>query len=151
MGGCQTVLWIGTLARSDRTNLAPCFRVMLEKRRPVSDSKAKSIPWWAARLRMAHIWHYPPPGNVAHCFNLLHNVRYRTTERTAPNMWQRFESSCNQSLFNIFVSIGSSCSRSLFSFVDILYFMWLTSFDLILLWNSSNIFAQLFILTMKQK
>ena len=24
-------------------------------------------------------------GSVAHCFNLLHNVRYRTTERTAPN------------------------------------------------------------------
>ena len=24
-------------------------------------------------------------GRVAHCFNLLHNVRYRTTERTAPN------------------------------------------------------------------
>ena len=22
-------------------------------------------------------------GSVAHCFNLLHNVRYRTTERTA--------------------------------------------------------------------
>ena len=66
MGGCQTVLWIGTLARSDRTNLAPCFRVMLEKRRPVSDSKAKSIPWWAARLRMAHIWHNPPPPGTWH-------------------------------------------------------------------------------------
>ena len=25
------------------------------------------------------------PGSVAHCFNLLHNVRYRTTERKAPN------------------------------------------------------------------
>ena len=24
-------------------------------------------------------------GSVAHCFNLLHNVRYRTTKRTAPN------------------------------------------------------------------
>ena len=24
-------------------------------------------------------------GSVAQCFNLLHNVRYRTTERTAPN------------------------------------------------------------------
>ena len=24
-------------------------------------------------------------GSVAHCFNLLHNVRYRTTERTASN------------------------------------------------------------------
>ena len=25
------------------------------------------------------------PGSVAHCFNLLHNVRYRTTKRRAPN------------------------------------------------------------------
>ena len=41
MGGCQTVLRIGVLARSDHTNLAPCFRVRLEKRHPVSDSKAK--------------------------------------------------------------------------------------------------------------
>ena len=24
-------------------------------------------------------------GSVVHCFNLLHNVRYRTTERIAPN------------------------------------------------------------------
>ena len=24
-------------------------------------------------------------GSVAHCFNLLHNLQYRTTERTAPN------------------------------------------------------------------
>ena len=24
-------------------------------------------------------------GSMAHCFNLLHNVRYRTTERTALN------------------------------------------------------------------
>ena len=41
MGECQTVLWIGTLARIDLTNLAPCFRVRLGKRHPVSDSKAK--------------------------------------------------------------------------------------------------------------
>ena len=24
-------------------------------------------------------------GSLAHCLNLLHNVRYRTTERAAPN------------------------------------------------------------------
>ena len=84
-------------------------------------------------------------GSVAHCFNLLHIVRYRM-----PSRWQRFESSCNQSVFNFF-SIGSACSRSLFSFANMLYFMWLTLFDLILLWNSSNIFAQLFILKIKQK
>ena len=55
--------------------------------------------------------------------------------------------------FLIFFSIKSACSHSLFSFANILYFMWLTSFDLILLCNSSNIFAhrQLFILKMKQK
>ena len=39
-------------------------------------------------------------GSVAHCFNLLHKVRYRTTKRTASNRWQKFESSCNQSVFN---------------------------------------------------
>ena len=90
-------------------------------------------------------------GSVAHCFNLLHIVRYRITERTAPNRWQMFESSCNQLVFVFFFSIGSACSRSLFSFANILYFMWLTLFDLILLWNSSNIFAQFFILKIKQK
>ena len=45
-------------------------------------------------------------GSVAHCFNLLHNVRYRITERTAPNRCQRFESSCNQSVFNFFFLLG---------------------------------------------
>ena len=36
--------------------------------------------------------------------------------------------------FLIFVSsIGSTCSRSLFSFANIPYFTWLTSFDVILL------------------
>ena len=45
-------------------------------------------------------------GSVAHCFNLLCNVRYRTTERTAPNRRQRFESSCNQSVFNFFSLLG---------------------------------------------
>ena len=70
-------------------------------------------------------------GSVAHCFNLLHNVRYRTTERTASNRWQRLESSCNQSVFNFF-SIRFTCSRSLFSFANIFHFTWLTSFDLIL-------------------
>ena len=31
-------------------------------------------------------------GRMAHCFKLLYNVRYRTTEKTAPNgfeSWQR--------------------------------------------------------------
>ena len=46
-------------------------------------------------------------GSVAHCFNLLHHVWYRTTKRTAPNRWQRFESSCNQSVFNFFSLLGS--------------------------------------------
>ena len=45
-------------------------------------------------------------GSVAHSFNLLHKVRYRTTERTAPNRWQRFESSCNQSVFIFFPLLG---------------------------------------------
>ena len=35
--------------------------------------------------------------------------------------------------FFVFFSIGSACSRSFFSFTNILYFMWLTLFDLILL------------------
>ena len=45
-----------------------------------------------------------------------------------------------------FFSFGSTCSRSLFSFANILYFTWFTSFDLILLWNSSYVFAQHFLL-----
>ena len=45
-------------------------------------------------------------GRVAHCFNLLYNVRHRISERTAPYRWQRFESSCNQSVFNIFFLLG---------------------------------------------
>ena len=32
---------MGTLAQSNCTNLASCFRVRIEKRHPVSDSKAK--------------------------------------------------------------------------------------------------------------
>ena len=72
-------------------------------------------------------------GSVAHSFNLLHNVRDRTTEITAPNRRQRFESSSNQSVFNFFFSIRFTCSRSLFSFANILYFTWLILFDLILL------------------
>ena len=35
-------------------------------------SKISYIPIWSR-------------GSVAHCFNLLHDVRYRTTERTAAN------------------------------------------------------------------
>ena len=72
-------------------------------------------------------------GSVAHCLNLLYNVQYRTTERTAPNRRQRFESSCNQSVFNSVFSTGSKCSRSLFSFANILYFTWLALFELTLL------------------
>ena len=53
--------------------------------------------------------------------------------------------------FLIFFSIGSKCSRSLFSFANILYFTWLTLFDLTLLRNSSYVFAPLFLLKMKQK
>ena len=68
-------------------------------------------------------------GSVAHCFNLLHNVRCRTTERAAPSRWQRFVSSCNQSVFYFFFSIGSTCFRSLFSFANsslfyVAYFIW---------------------------
>ena len=51
--------------------------------------------------------------------------------------------------FLIFFSIGFTCSRFLFSFANILYFTWLTSFDLILLSNSSYVFAQLFLLKMR--
>ena len=68
-------------------------------------------------------------GSVAHCFNLLYNVRYRTTQRTAPN---RFESSCNQSVFIFFLYWVLMFSFS-FSFANIFYFTCLTSFDLILL------------------
>ena len=70
---------------------------------------------------------------MAHCFNLLHNVRYRTTERTA-QIGDRGSNpvAINQFLI-FFFSIGFTCSRSLFPFANILYFTWLTSFDLILL------------------
>ena len=40
-----------------------------------------------------------------------------------------------------FFSIGSTGSCSILSFLNILYFMWLTLFDLILLSNSSYVFA----------
>ena len=33
----------------------------------------------------ANISHILSRGSVTHCFKLLHNVQYRTTERTAPN------------------------------------------------------------------
>ena len=68
---------------------------------------------------MTHIENILPTlgrGSMVYCFNLLHNVRH---ERTAPIRLQRFESSCNQSVFS---SIGSTCSSSLFSFANILYF-----------------------------
>ena len=39
----------------------------------------------------------------------------------------------NQFLIYFFFCIGFTCSRSLFSFANILYFTWLTLFDLILL------------------
>ena len=53
--------------------------------------------------------------------------------------------------FLLFFSIGSTCSYSYFSFANILYFTWLNLFDLILLLNSSFVFAPLLLLKMKQK
>ena len=54
---------------------------------------------------------------------------------------------------NQFFLIGFTCPRSPFSFVNIQYFTRFISFDLILLWTSSDVFARLFLskLTMKQK
>ena len=72
------------------------------------------LPEWENQHTYRKYLTYLGRGSVAHCFNLLHNVRYRTTKRTATNRCQRFESSCNQSVFNSFFSIGSTCSRSLF-------------------------------------
>ena len=43
-----------------------------------------------------------------------------------------FESSCNQSVFNFFL-LGLHVLVLFFSFANIVYFMWLTLFDLILL------------------
>ena len=56
------------------------------------------------------------------------------TEQTKeqPQIGDRGSNSVAINQFLIFFfSIGSSCSRSLFSFANILYFTWLTSFDLI--------------------
>ena len=49
------------MARSDRTNLAPYFRVRLEKRHPVSDSKVKKYTLIGGTSPYGtHIWHYSP-------------------------------------------------------------------------------------------
>ena len=61
MGGCQTVPWIGILARSDRTNLAPCFRVRLEKRHPASDSTAKKYTLIGGTSPYGTYMALPPP------------------------------------------------------------------------------------------
>ena len=59
--GYQTVLWIGTLARIDLTNFAPCFRVRLEKRHPVSDSKAKKYTLIGGTSPYGTYMTLPPP------------------------------------------------------------------------------------------
>ena len=61
MGGCQTVLRIGTLTLSDRTNFAPCFRVRLEKRHPVSDSKGKKYTLIGGTSPYGTYTALPPP------------------------------------------------------------------------------------------
>ena len=78
MGGCQTVLWIGTLARSDRTNLAPCSRVRLEKRYPVSDSKAKKYTLIGGTSPYGTYIAVPPPPGQSHvqCFVFSKKIKY---------------------------------------------------------------------------
>ena len=62
--------------------------------------------WENKRTHIENILLILSRGSVAHHFNLLHNVRYRTTKRTAPNRRQWFKSSCNQSGFNFFSLLG---------------------------------------------
>ena len=71
-------------------------------------------------------------GSVAHCFNLLHNVRYRTTERKD----QIGDRGLNPVAINQFLNFFSLlCPPFLvfFLFANILYFTCLTSFDSMLL------------------
>ena len=49
-------------------------------------------------------------GSVAHCFNLLHNVRYRTVERTAPDGDRGSNPVAINQFLIVFFSIGSTCS-----------------------------------------
>ena len=51
----------GTMTRSDGTNLAPCFRVRLEKRHPVSDSKAKKYTLIGGTPPSGTYMALPPP------------------------------------------------------------------------------------------
>ena len=55
------MLGIGTLARSDRTNLAACVRVRLEKRHPVSDSKAEKYTLIGGTSPYGIYMALPPP------------------------------------------------------------------------------------------
>ena len=98
-------------------------------------------------------------GSVAHCFNPLHNVRYRTTERTTPNRWQRFESSCNQSVFHIFFlnqffiffSLLGPHVLVFFSHLLIFFILCGSLHFILLIWNSSHVFALIYLLKMKHK
>ena len=93
-----------------------------------------------AHISKISIW---SRGSMAHCFNLFHNVPCRTTEETAPSWrWQRFQSTCNQSVL-IFFSLLGSHVLVLFFHLPI-FFILNGLVDLILLWNYSNVFAQLF-------
>ena len=102
MGGCQTVLWIGTLARSDRTNLAPCFRVRLEKRHPVSDSKAKKhtlISGTSPYGTYMALPPPPPPGRVTwlfyHFFKLQVHILHRLENILIFNIWKLWLVRCD--------------------------------------------------------
>ena len=63
-------------------------------------------------------------------FNLLHNVWYKTTERTAPNRCDRGSNPVAINQFsNFFLYRVHMFSLSFFSFANILYFTWLTLSD----------------------
>ena len=42
-------------------------------------------PEWENHTQIKNIIPIWSRGSMAHCFNVLHNVWYRTTQRTAPN------------------------------------------------------------------
>ena len=65
------------------------YKNFLPKR---SHSPGKRLNWillfYPSGRTSTHIENVTPiwsRGSMAHCFNLLHIVRYRVTERTAPN------------------------------------------------------------------
>ena len=64
------------------------------------------LPEWENQHTYRKYFTYLESRQRGTLFNLLHNVRYRATERTAPNRSQSFESSCNQSVFNFFSLLG---------------------------------------------